>query len=99
MVTCISVNVLVVVERSSPSPRRQNAHVFAVFCDGKTCDSDPSVAKCLADSAAAEGLGFYHFLDVKLYYGRGITWTTINFFFAVPATMPEEPASNVEGKG
>ena len=69
------------------------------LCDGTTCDSDPLAAQSLADSAVTEGFGFYHFPHVKLYYGCGITWTAINFFFAAPATMPEEPGSNVEGKG
>jgi hypothetical protein len=73
-------NVLVAVERSPPSRRGRNVHVFTIFCDGKACDWDPSVAKCLANPAVAEGLEFYHFPHVKLYYGCGINWTTINFF-------------------
>ena len=77
--------------------------MFAVFCDGVTRDSDPSAAQCLADPAVAEGLlGGVRILSFSA--RQVVLWAWNNpdhkqLLFAVPATMPEEPASNVEGKG
>ena len=99
MVTCISVNVLVAVERSSPSRRRRNVHVFAISCDGTTCDPDPSAAQCLADPAVAGGIQILSFSARQV-----VLWAWNNLdhnqlLFTVPAMMPEDPVSNVEGKG
>ena len=103
MVTCISVNVLVAVERPSPLRRTWNVHVFAIFCDGTTCDSDPSAAQCLADPAVAEGLlGGVRILSFSARQVVLWAWNNLDhnqLLFAVPAAMLEEPASNVEGKG
>ena len=77
--------------------------MFAVFCDGATCDSDPLAAQCLADFAVTEGLlGGVRILSFSARQVVLWAWNNLDhnqLLFAVPATMPEEPASNVEGKG
>ena len=77
--------------------------MLAVFCDGKTCNSDPLAAQRLADSAVTEGLlGGVRILSFSARLVVLWMWNNLGhnqLLFAVPATMPEEPASNVEGKG
>ena len=77
--------------------------MFVVFCDGTTCDSDPSAAQCLADPAVAEViLGGVRILSFSARQVVLWMWDNLDhnqLLFVVPGTMPEEPASNVEGKG
>ena len=76
--------------------------MYAVFCESTTCDSDPSAAQCLADPAVAEEfLGGVRILSFSARQVVLWTWNNLDhnqLLFAVPATMSEEPASNIEGK-